>query len=196
MVSGNGPLYEVRDLDGAQRRVQTQVDPVNRKFYITKGTGGKDGKSEFEELAWDSDYIYRGLDTSPGLGRFYVQYDVGKTVAKWIPRFMNVSQDWVGSGHWVQFFEKESCNISHPNSGSATNVNKFFNYHETIEFNGLIIADVIHIGKPAGERFWFAKGLGMVGWASDWNESYISEIHQPGQRPDNQKEEVCNYELP
>lgn len=195
VADGNGPIYEVMRADGSQERIQTQVDALTKKFWITKGTGGLGGKSEFEELAWDGSYIYRGLDTSPGFGRFYVQYEPGKTMARWMKRFVNIGEG-VNIPHWVQFFDKGSCQLSSQNSGSAVNLTQLFGHHDNVAFNGLVIQDVIHLGKPGGEEFWFAKGIGMIGWKSGWNESYISELHPDGQRPDNQKESVCNYNLP
>lgn len=181
---------------GAQRRVQTQVEHQVRKFYITKGTGGLDGKAEFELLYWDNNWIWRGLDTSPGAGRFYVQYEAGNQVARWCPRFMKVGQDWVGFGHRVQFFLKSSCGRSDPNSGPARNRTKLFRGPHAVTFNGLSFADVVHLGRPGGEEFWFARGIGMIAWKSEWNASYISERHSPGSRPNNVREKVCSYTLP
>lgn len=191
---GYGPLYEVKDPDGAQRRCQVQVEASTRKFWLTKGTAGLDGRSEFEELAWDKLWIWRGLDTSPGAGRFYVQFEYGGTMARWCPRFMSVGQVWTGAGHYVQFFMKGDCSKSSPNSGPATNQTKFFD-RNPVNVNGLNFNDVIHIGRPGGEEFWFARGIGMIGWKSGWNQSWISELHAPGQRPNNIKETVCPYSL-
>ncbi len=55
---------------------------------------------------------------------------------------------------------------------------------------------MIELGRPGGERFWFARGLGMIGWQSGWNQSYISELHAPGARSNNEKDPICNFQLP
>lgn len=193
VTDGYGPLYEVRDPDGAQRRCQVQADAATQKFYLTKGSAGVGGRSEFEELAWDALWIWRGVDTSPGHGRFYVQYEIGKKMARWCPRFMSIGQEWSG-GHYVQFFHKSDCSKSSQNSGPAMNHTKFFD-RNPVTVNGLHFPDVVHIGRPGGEEFWFARGVGMIGWKSSWNQSWISELHAPGQRPDNIKESVCPFSL-
>ena len=189
-----GPLYEVQDLpSGAQRRIQTQK--VGNRFYIVKGTGGLGGKAEWEELMFDDRYIWRGIDTSPGLNRFYVQYENGFGMARWTKRFMAVGETYFGPGHWVQFYDKTTCDPSAPNSGNAQNETTLFKIHDSITFNGIVLHDVAELGKGTGERFWFARGVGMVGWKSGWNESYISELHSPGARPDSERELICGFNL-
>lgn len=187
-----GPTYELRSPAGWQQRCQVHVE--GNKFYLTKGTGGKDGKSEWEELAYDQLWIWRGVDTSPGNGRFYVQYEPGKQMARWCPRFMSVGQEWVGAGHQVQFFFKSGCGKSSPNSGPARNHIKLYSVGPA-DFNGLHFESVAHLGRPGGEEFWFAQGVGMIGWKSEWGESFISELHLPGARPNNQREEICKFTI-
>ena len=189
-----GPLYEVQDRpSGAQRRIQTQTH--DGRFFIVKGTGGLNGKAEWEELKADANYIWRGLDTSPGLNRFYIQYENGMAMARWARRFMAVGETYYGPGHWVQFYDKTTCNPSTANSGNAQNETTLFKIHNQITFNGIVLNDVAELGKGSGERFWFARGIGMVGWKSGWNESYISELHPPGARPNSEMEPICNFSL-
>jgi hypothetical protein len=189
-----GPLFELRRLDGSQERVQIQT--YGQKFYVTKGTGGWNGKSEFEELAWDDNFIWRGLDTSPGGGRFYVQFEASRRMAKWCPRYMAVGETWEGPGHYVQFFLKGDCSKSAPNSGPATNVTTLFEYFPDFGVNGLKFKEVVHLGRQDGEQFWLAKGFGMIGWRSRWGEAFVSEVHTPeNPRPNNVMESVCNFVL-
>lgn len=190
-----GPSYEVMDLPtGAQRRVQHQVS--GRHLSIAKGTGGLNGKAEWEALYCDDGHIWRGADTSPGLGRFYVQYENGLAMARWMKRFMRVGETYYGPGHRVQFYDKLTCDPSDPNSGAAQNVTTLFAHHDSIEFEtGFRVEDVIELGRSDGERFWFARDIGMVGWKSGWNQSYISELHAPGQRPNLEKEPLCHFTL-
>lgn len=175
---GYGPLFEMRRADGSQARHQTQAGPGG-VFYITKGTGGIDGKSEWEELAYDDQYIWRGVDTSPGNGRYYVQYEPGQDMARWTKRYMSVGETWSGAGHQVQFYWKSNCLESSENSGPARN-----------EIT-LVDANEDRITLSNGTESWvFTKGLGMTGWSSPWGSSEVSEIHTPGSRPDNVRETI------
>ncbi len=46
-------------------------------------------------------------------------------------------------------------------------------------------------GGPTIESYFYAKDYGLVGWGSDdRGYSYISEIHDPGARPDNKREVI------
>lgn len=193
-----GTLFELRRSDGSQERIQHQKQ--GNQLFITKGTGGLEGKSEFEHLMVDGSFIYRGVDTSPGGSEFYHQYEVGSTWAKWVKRFMKVGETYVGTGHKVEFFKKGSCSWinDHPNRGEATNIIKLAALHTKFSVNGLTIPDVIELHGSNGEAWFFAKNLGMVGWYSPWNPNgnYVAEIHPPGSRPNNQKESLCSYTLP
>lgn len=188
----NGFLFELRRQDGSQERVQVQPVRGANIFHITKGSSGRDGKSEWEELSWDANWIWRGLDTSPGGGRFYRQFEPGLQFARWCPRFMSVGQTWRGSGHYVQFYNKQDCSESQANSGPATNGITFVKKFDVWESDyGMFIQDVIELVSANGERFWFAKGLGLVQWQMGDLRSSVSEIHLPGQRPDNIREAIC-----
>lgn len=187
-----GPIYELRRPDGSQERVQHQH--ANGVLFITKGTAGRDGKSEWEELYADGAHIWRGLDTSPGGGRFYRQYELNKARAKWCARYMAEGETFYGPGHHVQFYYKDDCRESSANSGYAQNVIRFVKRHPALVFNGIEVRDVIELSQPGGERWFFARGLGMVAWQSQWGSSSISEIHSPGSRPNNQREVLpCSF---
>jgi hypothetical protein len=94
---GDGRVFEVRHPSGATETFQVQRQEPT--FYLVKN-------SQWEQLAYDDYYIYRGLDTSPGSGRFYVQYDQGDDMARWCPRRMRPGETWTGAGHRVQFYDK------------------------------------------------------------------------------------------
>ena len=189
-----GTLFEVRFPTGSQQRVQHQRS--GEELWITKGTGGIDGKSEFEHLLIDEHWVWRGVDTSPGNGRFYHQYEPGKSLARWCKRWMRVGETFVGSGHLVQFYIKGTCALSSPNSGPDTNIIKLAAHHPAKDWFGVKVQDVIELHGANGEIWYFAKGIGNVGWESPWDSSFISELHDPGSRPNNQKEPLCSYTLP
>lgn len=189
---GNGPLFELRWPDGKQERTQVQSDGA--WFYVTKGSGGIGGASEWEQLRADATYIWRGLDTSPGEGYYYWQRETGNDAARWCKRHMFVGETFVGAGHHVQFYHKSNCQPADvPWNGPATNRVTFLAHHAAWQSpSGLVLNDVVELGDPAGEVFFLARGIGMVGWRSPWGTSGISELHAPGARPDNVRERLCS----
>jgi hypothetical protein len=190
-LRGNGTLYEVRHPSGAQERFQTQV--AGNEFYLVKN-------SQYEALKSDGDFIWRGLDTSPGPApvyaerpgamRYYRQYEAGQSWARWCKRHMAAGETYTGPGHHVQFHYKSDCALSAANSGDAVNRVTLVRLHATKTWNGITCNDVAELTNGA-ERFWFARGLGLVAWQSSWGESAVSEIHAPGTRPNNVREVGC-----
>jgi murein DD-endopeptidase MepM/ murein hydrolase activator NlpD len=190
---GNGVLYEVRTVSGAQtgaqERFQTQLGG-GTWFYQTKNT-------QWEEFYYDNDYIWRRRDTSPGPApsyamrpgqmRWYSQKETGKEGARWCKRHMSVGETFVGPGHHVQFYYKSDCAPDSANSGTAYNRVTFLALYKAGEWRGMPFR-VIAVGDPAGEIMYFGEGYGLVGWKSSWGESYLSEIHAPGTRPNNARE--------
>lgn len=191
-MNGDGRLYEVRHpKTGNQERFQVQRDGT--KFYLVKN-------GQWEELWADNEFIWRRTDTSPGphpddkanpRNRFYIQYEDGKSGARWAPRFFpkQPGYTWSGSGHNVKFYFKDNCEFDPRNSGRATNKFTFVAHHATKTWNGVTVKDVIEIVDTGGERSYFAKGLGLVAWSSkDGGDSAIAELHALGARPDNVRE--------
>lgn len=182
-----GTLYEVRHPDGQQERAQVQNAAGDIDFYLVKN-------SQWEQLAADADHIWRGCDTSPGYGRFYVQYETGNRLARWCPRYMRPGQGWTGPGHNVQFYDKATGQPSALSSGRATNRCTFVRHYDSCVWNNVKVNDVIEL-HANGETFFFARALGMVAWGAAWGRSAVSEIHAPGTRPDNVRETLPPYEL-
>jgi hypothetical protein len=57
--------------------------------------------------------------------------------------------------------------------------------------NVIQLAWLTELNTAPEERYFYAAGFGLVGWTSLHNGmSYISEIHAPGQRPDNTREQI------
>jgi hypothetical protein len=182
-LKGDGRMYEVLhpprpDNPRPTETLQTQVE--DGIFYQVKN-------SQWEQLKADNQWIMRGWDTSPGPApdyaerpghlRIYHQYEPGADFARWCPRYMTVGQTWNGPGHLVQFYYKDhACTPSAANSGNATNKMTFFARHASKTWNGITVNDVIEIGSPGGERFWFGKNFGLCAWQSSWGESAICEI--------------------
>lgn len=188
---GDGRLYEVQHSGGSQARHQTQVD--GSLFFHTKGN---EISAEWEELWYTGNYIYRGTDTSPGNGQYYTLRDAGMYGSTWAPRF------WSPGGMFernplVTFYSKSDCSVDM--SGYHRSWLLFEEYYSQYTFDsGIILEDVIQLAwlaQPGGtplERYYYAEEYGLVAWWSSNNGmSYVSEIHEPGARPDNTREVIA-----
>lgn len=191
---GDGRVYRVAHPSGATEIFHT-VRQENGVFLQVKNHQWEEMRVARVSAEPGPAYIWRGLDTSPGPApqeaerpgepRFYRQWEAGHAFARWCPRYMRPREKWFGDGHQVQFWYKSDCAPSAANSGRATNRTMLVAHHEAVEFNGLVLEDVIQIGgvhadgTPAGdesEGFYFARGFGMVAWRAPWGESAITEI--------------------
>ena len=180
-LRGDGRLYEVRHASGATETFQTQTE--GDAFYTVKN-------SQWEQLRADGEFIWRGLDTSPGEGRFYRQWEDGRDMARWCPRYGRVGQSWTGPGHNVQFYDKATCTPDPRNSGRATNRMLFVAHHRSAVWNGVQVEDVVELQGAGGERYFMARNLGMVAWSSPWGSSAIVQVYAPGERPNLTREVI------
>lgn len=187
---GDGRLYEVRHSGGSQARHQTQIGTGH--FYHTKGN---EIKAEWEELWVKGDFIYRGTDTSPGNNQFYTLYENGIAGSPWSPRRWRVG-DLYERRPFVVFYTKDNCDVVV--SGFQRSWLRFEGYYPAYTFqSGIRLRNVVELtwllspnGQPI-ESYFYAEGYGLVGWgSSDRGYSYISEVHAPGQRPDNKRETI------
>lgn len=188
---GDGRLYEVwQSINNSQARHQTQIEAS--KFFHTKN-------SEWEELWATNNHIYRGTDTSPGNGQYYTLRDFEngnwRYGSRWAPRFWKVG-DIYERNPLVTFYTKDGCNVVA--QGTHKTWLKFEAYHQTFTFpSGITLDNVVQFAwllspnaQPT-ERYYYAQGYGLVGWSSnDRGFSHISEIHAPGARPDNTRENI------
>ena len=183
-IRGDGRLYEVINANGGSERFQTQI-PNDGEFRQTKNANA-------EQLFFSSNSIYRGWDTSPSADRFYqLQNPKGSNMAKWLKRHMSIGETFATS-LYVQFFNND-CSLSAPNSGHVTESRKLIKKFVTWTSRaGITLSNVVQIEWSGGETYFYAKGYGLVGWERTHQDPYtpawsaISEIHAPGQRPDNE----------
>jgi probable HAF family extracellular repeat protein len=190
---GDGRLYEVQHSSGSQARHQTQIDAAdNKRFYHTKGN---EIEAEWEELWSTRSFIYRGTDTSPGNDEYYTLYEGSTNGSPWSPRFWKVGETFERNPY-VIFFRKSDCRIVA--SGFQRSWLRFEDKYDRYTFaSGITLNNVIKLawllhpdGQPI-ENYFYAEDYGLVGWGSnDRGFSYISEIHGPGQRPDNTREVI------
>jgi hypothetical protein len=187
---GDRRLYEVQHSSGSQARHQTQVD--GDRFYHTKGD---EVKAEWEELWATEDTIYRGTDTSPGNGLYYTLYEDNQAGSAWSPRYWNVG-DVYERQPFVVFFRKSNCTVAA--DGFQPSYLRFEAYYPTYTFrSGITLRNVVELtwllkkDGEAIESYFYAEGYGLVGWGSiDHGFSYVSWLHEPGQRPDNKREVI------
>lgn len=201
-----GPLYEVQTqyynapLDawepGPQQRHQTQREPLTATtFYHTKN-------NEWEQLAFDSQYILRSIDTSPGevggVPRYYeLEDNLGDKWSQWCLRYMLIGATYYREPY-VSFYNKDNCVLL--SQDVAPSLIKLINVHDVYEFyTGIVLADVAELqwqdmnGIPL-ESYYYAQEFGLVGWKNHSGlpirRAAISEIHAPGTRPDNVREVI------
>ncbi len=188
---GDRRLYEVWHSNNSQARHQSQGD--NARFYHTKGS---EISAEWEELWATDQFIYRGTDTSPGNGQYYIAFDVpGEEGAVWSPRYWSVG-DMFERNTYVSFFRKSDC--GHVVSGFQQSWLRFVAYYPSYTFgSGITLNNVIELAwlltqtADPTESYFYAQNYGLVGWTSDDRGfSYVSELHAPGQRPDNNREVI------
>jgi hypothetical protein len=189
MFPPNGRIYEVRHPDGSQERIQTQLAETPGVAYIVKG----ENQGFWELWSWDSTYIYLVRDTSPGPdGVFYDVRTADGRVTPWCKRHMTPGESFADSGHVVTFKSKSDCQqIADTRSGNAQNHTTFVDHFDRYVFDtGIQLDDCVMI-KGNTEEHVFAKGYGRVAWYAPWGDSEVSEIHQPGARPDIRRETGC-----
>ncbi len=188
-LKGDGRLYELAYSwdSGGHQRIQTQEE--GGRFYIVKG-------AEWEELWADEHFIYRGTDTSPGGDRVYVLTEQGHYGSAWIPRFMTVG---------VRFRRTPIVTFRRKSDGEVLRTFPHVTWieleaikHRTTFPNGFEVEDVAILaayedeeGSPAAEpfeRYFFARGYGLVAWGGQLGHSEIVREFAPGSQPNNQRE--------
>ncbi len=175
----------------------------NKQLFIKNNHFETFWIDDFNDGQGSREFIYRGLDSSPGGGRFYSVFLDGKEGSPWCPRLMAVGEQWVAPrAHRVQFYQLDNGQPSSENSGNWTNRIKFYRHHPTfISAHNVQVNDVVEIGWDGAEHYFYGKDMGLVGWSRDHHdpntpkESGISEIHPPNSRP-LQPESVPNYAAP
>ncbi|GAB4415977.1 MAG: hypothetical protein Kow00106_11510 [Anaerolineae bacterium] len=175
-LRGDGRTYELAfDWGGGGRqRVQTQVE--GDRFYHVKG-------GEWEELWADEHFIYRGTDTSAGGGEVYTLTENGRYGSPWLPRRMTVG---------VPFRRTPQVIFRRKSDGAEVPDKKFVHVtwivleavHRSLTLrNGVTLADVAVLvayeddgGRPKAtpfERYYYAKGYGLVGWEGALGRSLL-----------------------
>jgi hypothetical protein len=182
-LCGDGRAYMVRHPDGNSEKFRTVRDGA--RFLLLKN-------NQWEQLWADDAYIWRGVDTSPGDGQYYRQFEDGQRGARWCPRQMTIGQRWESPvEHTVQTYWKGDCQpAEHHRNGRTRNRLTLIARHEAMTWNGVTVRDVIEVVSGTGETGFWGRGYGLVAWASPWGSSAISH-ELPAHEADNQPERGC-----
>lgn len=200
-LSGYGQLYEVETkINGSgagQQRHQTQIE--GNKFYFVKGGDGANAPSQWEELSFDNEFIRRFRDSSMSELQFYTLLDSDGQWSKWCPRYMEIGEVYQRSPT-VRVYNKSDC----ANVSTVENVVSWIKLqaiHQTLEcYNGIIINNVAelhwynNLSAPPVEVYYFSSDpriQGFAGWKYESKIALVSEIHQPGARPNSVRETIC-----
>ena len=195
-MMGDGRAYDLRyEFPGGPgegfQTVQTQVE--GRRFYHVKGHIGH--QSQWEELFYDHNYIYRGTDISPNMDELYQVHENGEYGQKWIPRIMTIGQQHLAKPLITFRYKSDGRNVPNKDPYIFPHWIKLHAYHPQYTFkSGFTLNDVIELhgfldagGSPGVnfERYFYAKGYGLVAWQDPTKQpqwtSYISKVHDSGQ---------------
>jgi hypothetical protein len=182
-LRGDGRAYMVQHPSGGSEKFRTVHDGA--RFLQLKN-------SQWEEFWADDAFIWRGVDTSPGDGQYYRQFEDGQRGARWCPRRMTIGQQWESPAeHTVQTYWKGDCSpAGHHRNGRTRNRLTLRARHAAMTWNGVTVQDVIEVGSHTGESMFFGRGYGLCAWSSSWGSSAIAHL-LPQNEADNQPEYGC-----
>ena len=135
---------------------------ANDGWKLVKGNNG-----QYEMLYADSQFIYRREDTSQGNDKFYVHSTNGTPGAAWCKRFMAVGETSTTTKEVTHYWD--DCSVRIPTSLVVDNI-RLNAVYPTYTFAGTnqTLNDVVELEWLDGwEKYWFAKGWGLVGFTDD-----------------------------
>lgn len=192
-IRGDGRVYELEFnwSGGGIQRVQTQID--GDRFYHVKG-------SEWEELWADEYFIYRGMDTSPGGGEVYILTEDDRYGSPWIPRQMPIRAPFRRSPLF-QFYDKTTGQRIPGKQGTLTSWIVLETIEKSHKFpSGIELEDVAVLAAYADkgghpddvpfERYYYARGYGLVAWEGELGTMSIIREFSPGEVPDLERESI------
>ncbi len=183
-LRGNGEAYVVKNNWASDEVMWTEADGANRWRLR------KNGHSE--EFGLTASHIVRGIDDSPGDGEAYILSNVdGSQGSPWSPRWMRPGESFKRTA--VVTFYKIASGQQVRQYTHVTWL-KFVKYHVSwVSPYGLVVPAVAEfeaysdnggVQGAAFERYWYAEGLGLVGWRGGANLSMSSGIaSRPGNLP-------------
>lgn len=183
MFHDNQNKANVIAINGSTSNIQVfrAYDVTSDRFYITKNWTGT-GATDWEEFTWDGSWIYLVRDTSwqsnnwcPGLGETSFElWSGGRNRGAWIPRYVQSGISYPTPAFEIRARrEGNGCTIcdspSDTNGGTTSRTvkaDRFASYY--FSTTGKTLADVIRLtvtsGPGTGEKYYFSKTLGWVGY--------------------------------
>lgn len=161
-LRGDGRSYRVGNGWGSFEIFQCQSE--GDRFYQVKAWDDL-SVVNWEEFVVSGEMIGRDVDTSPGGGRFYRQFGV-----PWVRRWMRVGESFTQAKR-VQFYRLSDCAPVGQHSGTVTDTITLVARHAAYTFPArdwaaVTLADVVELRwEQGGERYWYARGYGLVGWS-------------------------------
>lgn len=192
-LKGDGRTWGMSHSWAADGHYGMQTGSNPGQYFLVKGFAPH--PCHHEEFRYDADFVYRGFDTSPEDGSVYRLSDPGQPVSKWVPRHFGLN-GWyrrvatVTRYHrrdGVKFFEGTHTTwihfkALHPTWGGK-NGYSVRNVAELVVYDG----DDGNVTKKHMETYFFAEGIGMVGWNGPINgkseASRVNFIWDMGQGP-------------
>ena len=196
-VRGDGRVYELSyDFPGGPgtgiQVLQTDREPNSPRFFQTKGFYGY--PADWEEMWYDATYVYRGTDISPSQTELYQTYENGEYGQKWSKRFIKVgSPAHLAVPEVIFRYNADGRNVPNkdpylfPHYIQLKNVYAKFTFQSGITLNNVIeLHGFLSDGNDGVganfERYWYAKGYGLVAWENPFNgwQSWISKVDGRG----------------
>ncbi|HKI69067.1 MAG TPA: M23 family metallopeptidase, partial [Verrucomicrobiae bacterium] len=187
-----GPMKVLSWLDGSKTQAQQLL---KRDGFVieAKGEGQwHNGKryDDYERYQFANGEMQRHEDTSPGWPDAYDQNG-----ERWLPEVCEIGRQYVNQPR-LSHYQRDTCEFI--GDAYTTDYLTVTRRHPQWEaLNGIIVNDVIEIEwrkSPAGkieEVYYYANGLGLVGWGVGQLEAALSELPQ-GRTPLNPKLWGCD----
>jgi hypothetical protein len=175
---------------------QVQAEPTGYIYQV---------KNENAETLWyDSNYVYRGLDTSPNPTEVYAQFTGNTYGAPWAKRFMTINEAF-RRRPTIRWYTRGGTPIPDRTATVTDWFRLIAHYPTFLSPAGATVQDVLEFhwlpdanGNPGTtilERYYYARGIGLVGFGGDMGRSSISPV-TPAQPPNRERLSWFNEPVP
>lgn len=129
---------------------------------------------QFEEFFYDDQWIYRGIDTSPGNDQVYILYEDNPREkhgygSRWMPRLVTIG-DRFKRVAWVEFRRKSTRELVPLKTYRDETELRVERLHDTytfpsnIELNNVLELRALQSDGTPFEAYFYARGYGLVMW--------------------------------
>jgi hypothetical protein len=171
-----GPTYLLSGI--GTEHCQLQREPSGYVYQVKNGNA--------ETLWFDSTYIYRGLDTSPNEHEVYAQFTGDVYGAPWARRFMNIGEAFQRTPT-IRWWKRNGEALPQRTASVIDWIRLVRHYPSFQSPFGITVLDVIELhwlptnagGTPALESYFYARGVGLVGFGGGMGRSGIAALNVP-----------------